>query len=286
MSNLISIIIPVFNRFEYADRAVLSVLNQSYSNWELFVVDDCSNNAYLLPIECNNIHQQVILLRNQKNAGPGISRQRGLDLAKGQFVCFLDSDDYWLPEFLEKGINEHVKSKFSVGATYCQSQMSDGSLRRRNELREAVDDIFFGVVSGARPWATCALMWNRNSITTWTNQRTNQDAYFEIGSSILNPRIKLIPEILCVIDKETNFNTEDLVNKLNSNKDKLCTLLFAQSVFNEYQSKRKAESFQALVESTLSRSKKTIFSRYFFLAFLALIRTLNFKVKHKNAFQI
>lgn len=280
MDELISIIIPVFNRFEYADRAILSVLNQSYNKWELFIVDDCSNKAYQLPAECNNIHQQVILLRNQNNAGPGVSRQRGLDLANGRFVCFLDSDDYWLPGFLEKSINEHVKNKFNIGATYCQSKMSDGTLRRRNELNEAVDDIFFGVVSGARPWATCALMWNRSFITTWTNQRTNQDAYFEIGSSILNPHIKFISEILCVIDKETNFNTQDLVKKSNTNKDRLSTLLFAQSVFNKYQGPRKMESYQFLIDRSLSRAKRTIFSSYFFLGLVAVIKTLIFKFKH------
>lgn len=282
----ISVIIPVYNRFEYANRAILSVLNQTYIYWELYVVDDCSDKAFVLPKECENFQQRVVLLRNEKNSGPGMSRQRGLDLSTGIFVCFLDSDDYWLPEFLEKSINQHVKSKFYLGATYCQSKMSDGSLRRRNELYEAVDDIFFGVVTGARPWATCAIMWKRSYIATWTNQRTNQDAYFEIGSSILNPHIKLIPEILCVIDKGTNYNTENLVKKSNSNKDRLSTLLFAQSVFIKYQSTRKSESFQALVKSSLLRSKKTLFSRHFFFGFLALIRTLIFKVKHNNAFKI
>lgn len=285
MEKLISIIIPLYNRFSNTDRAISSVLEQSYKKWELFVIDDASAKQYKLAKTCGDYSQNITIIRNEKNLGPGLSRQKGLDQANGDYICFLDSDDFWKPDFLLEGITLH-EFESELGATYCQSEMSDGSLRRRNELHEAVDDIFFGVVSGARPWATCAIMWKRSFIATWTNQRTNQDAYFEIGSAILNPRIKLIPKVLCVIDKETNFNTENLVKKIYINKDRLSTLMFAQSVFTNYQSIKKAESFQALVRSSLSRSKKTVFSRFFFLGFVALIRTLIFKFKHKNEFKI
>jgi glycosyltransferase involved in cell wall biosynthesis len=282
MVSLVSIIVPVFNRFEYADRAIRSVLNQTYSNWELLVVDDCSGDAYLLPLECENLPQNIVLLRNEKNDGPGLSRQRGLDLAIGDFVCFLDSDDYWLPEFLEKSLETHNKSNFTIGATYSQSKMTDGTLRRRNDIEDEVDDIFFGVVSGARPWATCSLMWNRNHISTWTNLRTNQDAYFEIGSSLKNPKIAFIPYLLCVIDKKTSFNSDDLVDKTDSNKDSLITLLFAQSAFNKYFGTRKYDSHIFLIKRSLSKAKNLIKTRYSFFGFIAFFKTIIFKLKFRN----
>ncbi len=237
MTPLVSIIIPVFNRFEYADRAILSVLNQKYTNWELFVVDDCSNQKYGLPKICEHVQQKIKLLRNESNSGPGLSRQRGLDLAAGKFVCFLDSDDYWLPDFIMRSFETHKERNFSVGATYCQSKMTDGSLRRRNKIVEAVDDIFYGVVSGVRPWATCSLMWNTKYIATWSKLRTNQDAMFELHSSIINSRIAFIPEILVVINKDTGMNSEDLVSKqqIESNRNKV--LRFATKLIYAYKGK-------------------------------------------------
>jgi hypothetical protein len=113
--------------------------------------------------------------------------------------------------------------------------MTDGSLRRRNETSAAVDDLFFGVVSGVRPWATGALFWNRKYISTWNSLRTNQDAMFELSSSIINSRISFISEILVVINKDTGMNSEDLVSKqqIESNRNKV--LCFAMMIINEYQ---------------------------------------------------
>jgi glycosyltransferase involved in cell wall biosynthesis len=231
----VSIIIPVFNRFEYADRAIRSVLHQTYSNWELYVIDDYSEDEYILPVDCDNLLQNIVLLRNEINAGPGLSRQRGLDLAKGEFVCFLDSDDYWLPEFLVKSLDEHRKNNYHIGASYVQSILSDGSLRRRNEANEAVDDIFHGVVSGVRPWATCALMWNIKYVASWSVLRTNQDAMFELNSSVLNYRISFIPEVLAVINKDTGMNSEDLVSKRNVESNRNIVLRFAIKLLDKYQ---------------------------------------------------
>jgi glycosyltransferase involved in cell wall biosynthesis len=274
----VSIIIPVFNRFEYADRAIRSVLNQSYSNWELLVVDDCSGDAYLLPVECENFLQNIVLLRNEQNAGPGLSRQKGLDLAKGEFVCFLDSDDYWLPEFLGKSIETHNKSNFTIGATYCQSKMTDGTLRRRNDIEDEVDDIFLGVVSGVRPWATCALMWNTKYVATWSVLRTNQDAMFELNSSVLNYRITFIPEVLAVVNKDTGMNSEDLVSKRNVESNRNIVLRFAVKLLDEYEGKSIVKIKSALwISLKVSLRKQIKYRNYKNSAITLLILIRNFQ---------
>jgi glycosyltransferase involved in cell wall biosynthesis len=278
MVSLVSIIVPVFNRFEYADRAIRSVLNQTYSNWELYVVDDCSEDTYLLPVECENLPQNIVLLRNEKNIGPGLSRQKGLDLAKGEFVCFLDSDDYWLPEFLEKSLDKHSKNNYNIGASYCQSILSDDSLRRRNEANEAVDDIFYGVVSGVRPWATCALMWNSKYAATWGVLRTNQDAMFELNSSVLNYRISFIPEVLAVVNKDTGMNSEDLVSKRNVESNRNIVLRFAVKLLDEYEGKSIVKIKSALWISLKRSLRKQIKYRNYknsAITLLLLIRNVH-----------
>lgn len=136
MNDLISLIIPVYNRFDYADRAILSVLHQTYTTWELFVVNDYSDQKYELPKVCENIQQKIVLLHNEKNSGPGFSRQRGLDLSKGAFVCFLDSDDYYDNLFLEKMIQK-IKENDIISGVYCTSFDLASS-----EIRKSSNEIF------------------------------------------------------------------------------------------------------------------------------------------------
>lgn len=101
-----SVIIPSYNRPEKTAIAVQSVLNQTYTNFELIVIDDGSNKKLkerdLFFNNPNNI--KCHLLRNEVNAGVSYSRNRGVDHSKGEWIAFLDSDDEWMPEKLERQI--------------------------------------------------------------------------------------------------------------------------------------------------------------------------------------
>ena len=278
---LISIIIPVFNRHDCANRAIQCVLNQRYENWELFIIDDHSDNPYLLPEFCKKADFKISLIRNKSNLGPGLSRQIGLDIAKGEYVCFLDSDDYWKPDFLAESINVHEANP-ELAATYCQSEMTDGSIRRRNQIEDAVDDIFYGVVSGVRPWATCALMWKRECLAKWNSIRTNQDALFELQSSINNPHIKMIPRILCVIDKETGNNALDIVGVKKGNINRTIVLLKANKIFRYYAGNKSNSIKSALWHSLYAQMKKMIKQQKFVLAAIvstSLIFRIHWKFK-------
>jgi glycosyltransferase involved in cell wall biosynthesis len=221
---LVSIIIPYYNKKDTINRSVESVLNQTYTNWELIIVDDKSE----APLEVNEDWNspQIICLRNEDNLGPGLSRQRGLDIARGEFICFLDSDDYWLPDFLTLSLNVHLDNP-SLCATYSQSKMIDGTLRRRNNIEDAQDDLFYAVVSGVRPWATCALMWKKKYLSKWSAIRTNEDALFELKTALNNPSVRMIPQILCIIDKTSEFNSEELIKKAKKEENRNKVLQFA-----------------------------------------------------------
>lgn len=278
---MISIVVPVFNRNKYADRAIASIVGQLYSNWELIIVDDASVDLYKLPEICFALGQHIKLIRNEKNLGPGLSRQKGLDLAKGEYVCFLDSDDYWKPDFLSESLKVHEANP-ELAATYCQSEMTDGILRRRNNIEDAVDDIFYGVVSGVRPWATCALMWKTKYLSKWNPIRTNQDALFELETSINNPHIIMIPKIMCVIDKETGNNAYDIVGVKTGNINRTIVLLKANKIFKYYAGINKNGVKSALWKSLYAQMKKMIKQHEIFLAIKVasvLIFRINWKFK-------
>jgi glycosyltransferase involved in cell wall biosynthesis len=102
MNNLISVIIPTYNRENFIKETIDSVLNQTYKNIEILIVDDGSTDNTREIIE--SINDPRIIYIYQDNTGASASRNTGIKNAKGEYVAFLDSDDSWLPDKLEKQI--------------------------------------------------------------------------------------------------------------------------------------------------------------------------------------
>ena len=95
-----SVIVPLYNKAPYVQRALDSVLAQTFRDFELIVVDDGSTDGGSeIVARCSDPRVRVV---RQTNAGPGAARNRGLREAQGEFVAFLDADDEWLPEFLAR----------------------------------------------------------------------------------------------------------------------------------------------------------------------------------------
>lgn len=99
MKPKISVITPLFNKQKTVNRAVNSVLLQTFTNLELLIINDGSTDNSIEALKCFDDSRMRII--HQKNAGPGAARNRGVKEAKGNFVAFLDADDEWLPEFIE-----------------------------------------------------------------------------------------------------------------------------------------------------------------------------------------
>ena len=278
MSVLVSIIIPYYNKKDTINRSVDGVLNQTYKNWELIIVDDKSEAP--LKIKEDWESRQIICLKNEDNLGPGLSRQKGLDMAKGDFICFLDSDDYWLPDFLSDSLSVHLDNP-SLCATYSQSNMIDGTLRRRNNIEDAQDDLFYAVVSGVRPWATCALMWKRKYLSKWSAIRTNEDALFELETSLNNPSVSMIPRVLCVIDKGKEINeSESVFYNFRGNINRTLVLLKALSLLKHYSGQKVLEIKLALWKSLYAQMKKMIKQHEIYMATKITIN-LFFKIHWK-----
>jgi glycosyltransferase involved in cell wall biosynthesis len=100
---LISVIMPVFNVEKYIREAVDSVLAQTYENWQLVIVDDCSSDSTLAVLD-EYRDPRITVYRNEKNRGTSFSRMRAVSEAAGDWVAFLDGDDRWAPEKLQKQV--------------------------------------------------------------------------------------------------------------------------------------------------------------------------------------
>lgn len=104
-NEMISIIMPSYNREKTIERAIESVLQQTYTNWELIIVDDASDDDTKTIVNHYITDQRIKYLRNEKNMGANFSRNRGIRSAQGKYVAFLDSDNTWEKNKLEKQIN-------------------------------------------------------------------------------------------------------------------------------------------------------------------------------------
>lgn len=118
MNTLVSVIIPTHNRSQLLVRAVNSVLSQTYSNLECIVVDDASTDDTQKVIQ-QFTDPRIIYLRHKVNKHASGSRNTGIEKAKGDLIAFLDDDDEWLPEKLEKQVHllENLPAKY--GMVYC-----------------------------------------------------------------------------------------------------------------------------------------------------------------------
>jgi glycosyltransferase involved in cell wall biosynthesis len=103
---LVSIITPSFNSEKFIAETIQSVQNQTYQNWEMIIVDDCSSDETVsIVTKMALLDDRIQLFQSEKNSGTGIARNTALEKSKGRYICFLDADDLWKPQKLEKQIN-------------------------------------------------------------------------------------------------------------------------------------------------------------------------------------
>lgn len=118
MYGLVSIIMPSYNSEKYLPQTIESVLAQSYKNFELLIVDDCStDNSVSVIKEYQEKDSRIRLFHNEQNQGCAYSRNLALREAKGDWIAFLDSDDLWLPEKLTKQLNFMVQNQYDFTYT-------------------------------------------------------------------------------------------------------------------------------------------------------------------------
>lgn len=116
VDGLVSIIMPSWNTGRFIGESIQSVLNQTYKNWELIIVDDCSTDN-TDEIVTSFDDERIRYFRNDKNSGAALTRNKAMREARGEWIAFLDSDDLWMPEKLEKQLSFMKENGYTFSFT-------------------------------------------------------------------------------------------------------------------------------------------------------------------------
>lgn len=128
MKDKVSVIIPIYKAEKYLDKCIESVVNQTYDNLEIILINDAS------PDKCSEIcekwqkqDERIIILNNEKNSGVAQTRNNGLDIATGKYISFIDSDDVWHLEKIEKQLKFMKENNSKLSYTQIRFIDDDGN---------------------------------------------------------------------------------------------------------------------------------------------------------------
>lgn len=167
---LISVVIPTYNYGKFIQICIDSVLGQTYRKFEIIVVDDGSTDE--TPNVLKKYGTKITTVRT-KNFGACISRNIGLNLARGKYVSFLDSDDYWKPEFLEKLFL--CAQSLDVDLVYCDMFLIDENTKKKELVKSVrkVDSEWFHNNPGSTPFSPSTALIRRELLARTSGWNTS-----------------------------------------------------------------------------------------------------------------
>lgn len=132
MKNLVSIITPSYKSERFISETLESVLAQTYQNWEIIIVDDVSpdNSNKIIEDYCKK-DKRIKFIRLEKNSGPAVARNKAIEEAKGRYIAFLDADDLWKPEKLEKQIKFMQEKDCALSYSAYETMSEEGILQNK-----------------------------------------------------------------------------------------------------------------------------------------------------------
>lgn len=161
---LVSVIMPTYNCARFIEESVKSVVNQTVSDWELLIVDDCStDDTYQMLLPWIEKYPNIRYHCLEENGGPAVARSAAMRMATGKYLAFLDSDDLWAEDKLEKQIKfmEETNSLFSC--TSYRLMKEDGTLE--NMMRVPPEKTNYNAMLRlANPIGNSTVMYNREAL--------------------------------------------------------------------------------------------------------------------------
>ena len=260
-NKIVSVVIPTYNRVDYLCEAIKSVLNQTWTDIEIIVVDDASTDN--TREVCRKNFPEIILIKNEISVGGGEARNIGIRHSKGEYIAFLDDDDRWVPHKIERQMQIMLNKEVSlVSCCYYEVKGEKHTVVNVNEIKEEQDLLYKNDFGGASMFLTKKYFLERVGGFNKT-LKSGQDwdlllKLWEVGS-------------FSVCKEPLVFYREHLSNMriTNSIMGSYCGL---RDIFFLYRSRMSSETrLKVLAELIFYRVKlfggKTLRSKFLFLIF-------------------
>ena len=158
-----SIITPLYNAEKYIETTIQSAQSQTYKNWEMIVVDDVSqDNGPKIVERYIKKDKRIKLIKLEKNGGGAVARNRAIKEAKGKYIAFLDSDDLWYPEKLEKQIKFMEENNYDF--TYTHYEKIDEEGNKLNEIIKSKDKVDYKGLLKSNQIGCLTAMYNQENL--------------------------------------------------------------------------------------------------------------------------
>jgi len=193
--NKISVIVAVYNTEKYIERCLNSLVNQTYDNLEIIVVDDCSTDNSKKIINKYKNNKKIKILFNKKNSGAGYSRNVALKIASGEYIGFIDSDDYVQSDYYEKLMNSIVKNDSDI--SICDMKLVFDNTKYEQLAECYINDFnLLNVVNNGLAASPCNKLFKRSLITKYQFAvgKMNEDIAVVIPTLVNAKKISYAPD--------------------------------------------------------------------------------------------
>ncbi len=144
----VSIVMPYYNASRYIMETVEAILAQTYTDWELIVIDDCSTLPDTVAVleKVQQMDRRITVLRTAGNGGAGCARNVGIKAAKGRYIAFCDSDDWWYPAKLQEQLRFMQDNGYEFTCTYYEDAHEDLTpyYTMKQRMRQSIRDLIVG----------------------------------------------------------------------------------------------------------------------------------------------
>lgn len=236
MENKVSVIIPTYNAKNYIDRCVQSVLSQSYQNFELIIVDDGSTDGTINILEnYETNYKDKIKIFKQKNSGVAVARNKGIELATGRYVMFIDNDDYIDNDYIKMFVNEIMEYSFDIVMGGYRRPNSNGKIIEKVKLKQNE----LSKVKITAPWAKIydRMYLLKNNIK-FLECNIGDDVFFNLKAVTFTDKIR----IMDYIGYNWYYNEKSVSNvahrKMNDNLEFDYMLDSCYSIMNDNEYKK------------------------------------------------
>ncbi len=217
MKTIVSIIVPVYNVSKYIEKCVDSILKQTFCDFELLLIDDGStdNSSYICDLYAKKDNRVVVV--HKKNGGLSSARNRGLDIAKGDYVSFVDSDDYIEPNFIESLLDELMKkSSDLIVCNFSILDLNNNSLIETPSIIDGdVDEEGYWKLSACTRYGLTVVVWNKLYKKTIFEHLRFKDGVFHEDQEIIHKIISKCDKITFINKKLYNYikRPQSITNK-------------------------------------------------------------------------